>query len=78
MPSKKCRNPSCTEVNPEFYSYRHLCKKCYLDHNREKRKKLKEEKEEIYESHIEDEIKELRSIINILTKRLDDITINCT
>jgi hypothetical protein len=75
MPSKKCRNPLCTEVNPEFYSYRHLCKKCYLDHNREKRKKLKEEN---YESHIEDEIKELRSIINILTKRLDDITINCT
>lgn len=71
MPSKKCKNPSCTETNPEFYSHRNLCKKCYLEHKREARKKPKPNIE-----LLEKEIKELKDVINMLTEKLDKIIID--
>ena len=71
MPSKKCRNPSCTEVNPEFYSNRHLCKKCYLEQVKETRKKPQAPSVDA----LEKDIKELRSLVNILIKKLDEVNL---
>jgi hypothetical protein len=71
MPSKKCKNPSCTETNPEFYAHRNLCKKCYLEHNKETRKKPQSPSVDA----LEKDIAELRSIVNILIKKLDEVTI---
>ena len=74
MPSKQCKNPSCAETDPKFYAHRNLCKKCYLEQNREREKGYREKAKA--NPNIRNEIKELKSIIDILMKRLDEITID--
>ena len=40
MPSKKCKNPSCTETDPEFYAHRNLCKNVILNETEKGKKDI--------------------------------------
>jgi ABC-type phosphate transport system auxiliary subunit len=71
--NKLCKNQNCTAENPEFNQGRLICKKCHAKQcaelNKKRRERIKAQPPDIQE-----EIQQLQTTIDLLTKRLHRLT----